>query len=586
MHAKLSKVLISEKVSADGLKLLEASLEVHQKLGLSGEELEKIIGDYDALIVRSETKVNASLLKAGRKLRVVARAGVGVDNVNLEAATKLGIIVINSPQGNINAAAEHTIALLLAVARNIGVADASMKDGKWSRSRLVGIEVKAKTLSIIGLGKVGLTVARAAGGLGMRLIAYDPYANPSLAAAANVEIVSSMDDLLEQADFLTIHTPLIASTKGMIGATELERMKKTARILNVARGGMIDEEALLAALEAGTIAGAGLDVFTAEPPIAGDSASKLVKHPNVVATPHLGASTIEAQENVSIDVCTQVLSILSGQLPRSAVNAPIIVPEEYRTLAPFIALTEKMGSLYTQHFSLGKNNPRTGFDMFYEGTLASSNTTKPLFAAFLKGLLGPITTAETLNINMVNAELIAKERGILINESRSRDSIEGEGYSSSITIRTRLDHRSPSATRSKHGQSADNEKKLSNQLISGFVSNNTPYISRLGRFRTSFVPTGTLIICRNYDRPGKIGEVGGVLGKAGINIRFMSVAPIEQDDVSLSELARTDSVTATVVDESEHEALMILGVDRLPAGDVLKNLTALEGILEASVVVL
>jgi len=594
-HGDRPKVLIPEKVSPDGLKMLQASLEVHERKGLSPEELEQIIGDYDALIVRSETKVTASLMKAGKKLRVVARAGVGVDNVDLEAATKQGVIVVNSPQGNINAAAEHTIALLMAVARNVGAACASLKDGKWERSNLVGVEVKGKTLSIVGLGKVGLTVARAAGGLGMNLIAFDPYANPSLAASANVELVDSLDELLEQADFLTLHTPLIASTKGMIGDTELAKMKKTARILNVARGGMIDETALLSALEAGTIAGAGIDVFTAEPPVQDDAASKLIAHPKVVATPHLGASTAEAQENVSIDVCTQVLSILSGQLPRSAVNAPVILPEEYRTLSPFISLLEKMGSLYTQHFAPPRSSTasaRPSFDVTYEGALASANTTKPLFAALLKGLLSPITSAESLNINLVNAEILARERGIRINESRSRDNVEQEGYSSSVTLRARRNARSPSAPRTSASDTRAREDDFTDQVITGFVSGNTPFISRLGRFRTSFVPTGTLLICRNYDSPGKIGVVGGRLGKAGVNIRFMSVAPVsDADEDGHADLSKVDSkieheALQGDAGRKENEALMILGIEGDVGEDVRKDLIGSDGLLEAGVVVL
>lgn len=584
------KVLIPEKVSPDGLRLLQASLEVDERTGLSSNELQQIIGDYEALIVRSETKVTASLLAAGKKLRVVARAGVGVDNVDLDAATKLGIIVVNSPQGNINAAAEHTIALLMACARNIGNACASLKSGKWERSKLVGVEVKGKTLAIIGLGKVGLTVARAAGSLGMNLIAYDPYANPSLAASANVELAPTMNELLRNADFLTIHTPMIASTKGLIGATELSLMKPTARILNVARGGIVDETALLSALEIGAIAGAGLDVFTSEPPEPGDAASRLIEHPKVVATPHLGASTVEAQENVSIDVCQQVLSILSGQLPRSAVNAPIILPEEYKTLRPFVTLLEKMGSLYTQHFSPSNTAQqlRTTFDLTYEGTLASANTTKPLFAALVKGLLTPITSAESLNINIVNAELVAKERGILIRESKSREQVEQEGYSAAVTLRARLDPRSPSASRSLGGDqlataaasTQARSKKIENQVIMGFVSHNQPYISRLGRFSTSFIPSGTLLICRNYDEPGKIGTVGEKLGKAKVNIRFMSVAPIEAD--GHGEVNGAFDGT----DTKDREALMILGVDRPVDEDVRKSLLGENGVLEASVVVL
>jgi len=374
-------------------------------------------------------------------------------------------------------------------------------------------------------------------------------------------------------------------------------MKPTARILNVARGGMIDESALLSALEAGTISGAGIDVFTAEPPVAGDTASKLIAHPKVVATPHLGASTVEAQENVSIDVCTQVLSILSGQLPRSAVNAPIILPEEYRTLAPFVSLLEKMGSLYTQHFSQAANATSrvcTSFDVVYEGALASANTTKPLFAALLKGLLSPITSAESMNINLVNAEILARERGILINESRSRDNVEQEGYSSSVSLRARLDPRSPSASRTRPGpmeNHAATKRNVADHIITGFVSGNTPYISRLGRFHTSFVPTGTLLICLNYDSPGKIGIVGGKLGKAGVNIRFMSVAPVDtgKDAGTGEALAKVDSLLETNGNGSggkENEALMILGVDRMVDEEVRKSLVGGEGVLEAGVVVL
>lgn len=369
----------------------------------------------------------------------------------------------------------------------------SIKAGKWERSKLVGVEMKGKTLSIIGAGKVGLTVARIARGLGMTVIAYDPYANPQVAAAASVELVESLDELIKKADFLTIHTPLIASTKGMISGSELAMMKPTARILNVARGGMIDEAALVKALDDGVIGGAGIDVFTSEPPKEGDTAANLIAHPKVVATPHLGASTHEAQENVSIDVCEQVLHILSGQLPRSAVNAPIILPEEYRTLQPFVSLVEKMGGLYTQHYSQrrgGSQAPtfRTTFDVTYEGQLATLNTTKPLFAALVKGLLGPIS--EEHNVNIVNAELVAKERGILINEQRSREQPE-EGYSSLVTLRAKLS-RSASQTKQQIGDRKKNEER---QIISGFVSNNTPYIARMGRFGTNFVPSGHLLIC-------------------------------------------------------------------------------------------
>ncbi|MCJ1478375.1 hypothetical protein MMC13_007055 [Lambiella insularis] len=581
-HAK-PRVLVPEKLSPDGLVLLRKSLEVDEREGLTAENILGLIPQYDALIVRSETKVNAALLHAGKKLKVVARAGVGVDNVKVEAATKLGIIVVNSPSGNIEAAAEHTIALLLAVARNIADACSSLKDGKWERSRLVGVEVKGKTLGIIGLGKVGVTVGRFAKGLGMTVEALDPYCSPAIAQSANVNLVSTLPELLNISDFLTIHTPLIASTKGMIGKKELLAMKKGARILNVARGGMIDEEALLESLDSGHIAGAGIDVFTSEPPQSSSSASNLIAHPKVVATPHLGASTVEAQENVSIDVCEQVLSILHGDLPRSAVNAPLILPEEYKTLQPFVRLVEKMGSLYTQHYSAPHmlkttSDTRTTFDLIYEGSLATLTNTKPLFAALIKGLTTPISS--DMNVNIVNAEIIAKDRGLIINEQHSRAPSD-HTYSSLVTLRARPSAPSRASSRRPVTESADNETKRKShssgeQIISGYVSASQIFISRLDRFATSFVPEGNLLICHNYDSPGKIGSVGGILGKEGVNINYMSVAPVSQ----------TEDGEATGVEGSKgsNEALMILGVDREVDKDVVGRLMAEEGILEISVV--
>ncbi|MCJ1282449.1 hypothetical protein MMC26_001772 [Xylographa opegraphella] len=584
------RVLVPEKLSPDGLVLLRKSLEVDEKKGLSAEDILALIPDYDALIVRSETKITAPLLQAGKKLKVVARAGVGVDNVDVETATKLGIIVVNSPSGNIGAAAEHTIALLLSVARNIADACSSLKEGKWERSRLVGVEVKGKTLGIIGLGKVGITVARFAKGLGMAVEALDPYCSPAIAQSANVNLVSSLPKLLSISDFLTIHTPLIASTKGMIGKKELLAMKKGARILNVARGGMIDEEALLEALNSGHIAGAGMDVFTSEPPPAGSSAANLIAHPKVVATPHLGASTVEAQENVSIDVCEQVLSILHGDLPRSAVNAPLILPEEYKTLQPFVRLVEKMGSLYTQHYAAphlsetaatSQADARTTFDLIYEGSLATLTNTKPLFAALIKGLTTPISSG--MNVNIVNAEFIARDRGLVINEQHSR-SPSDHPYSSLVTLRARSSAPSRASSRRRPAApaSTDNDAPaardplLIEQAISGYVSASQIYISRLDRFATAFVPEGNLLICHNYDSPGKIGAVGGILGKEGVNINYMSVAPVSQAGEGGQEGGKEES----------NEALMILGVDREVGKEVVGKLVAEEGILEVSVLAL
>ncbi|KAI9794639.1 MAG: hypothetical protein M1816_004526 [Peltula sp. TS41687] len=596
------KVLIAEKVSQDGIALLRQNLDVHEKKGLSPEELESIIPDYDALIVRSETKVTASLLKKGSRLRVVARAGVGVDNVDVDAATKQGVIVVNSPSGNIRAAAEHTIALMLAVARNIPDGCASIKAGKWERSRLVGIEVKGRTLGIIGLGKVGLLVARMANGLGMNVCAVDPYASPEIAADHNVTLHLSLSAMLPVVDFLTIHTPLIASTKGMISAGELKMMKPGARILNVARGGVIDEQALLEALESGHIAGAGIDVFTTEPPAESGSAAKLISHPRVVATPHLGASTVEAQENVSLDVCTQVISILSGELPRSAVNAPIILPEEYKKLQPFVRLVEKMGALYTQHYTGparqgSSKGHQQAFDLVYEGEITNMTNTKPLFAALVKGLLQGISS--DTNVNIVNATLLAKERGLIINEQHSRDPIT-HTYSSLVTLRARpsrsasqerrrpMLHSTPSssgATTATAATTTITTTKMQEQIIQGFCSDTQIFISRLDRFNTSFVPEGRLVVCHNFDSPGMIGCVGSILGKEGININFMSVAPVRSDLMGVKNDGDGDG-QQQVDGEREHEALMILGVDKEVGPDVAKTLEAEKGIIDVSVMVL
>ena len=365
------RVLITDKLAREGIALLTQTTAVDERVGIAPADLRAIIGDYDALVVRSETRVTADILAAATRMRVVARAGVGVDNIDVDAATTHGIIVVNSPTGNVAAAAEHTVALLLALARHVPAATASLKSGKWERSRFVGVEVRNKTLGIVGLGKVGLGVARSALGMGMRVIATDPYASPDLAAQLGIEL-TTLDTVLSRAEFLTIHAPLIASTRGLIGASELAQLPRGARVLNVARGGLIDEAALLEALESGQIAGAALDVFVNEPPKE-EVTLRLIAHPHVVATPHLGASTEEAQVTVAVDVCEQVNDILAGGMPRAAVNAPIILPETLKELTPYVSLVEKLGRLYTQMYP----GPLSHFDLTYGGGLAEMDTRPP-----------------------------------------------------------------------------------------------------------------------------------------------------------------------------------------------------------------
>ncbi|RCI10211.1 hypothetical protein L249_8515 [Ophiocordyceps polyrhachis-furcata BCC 54312] len=535
-------ILVPETISPDGLALLSPSFDVHVRPGLSPDELETIIPGYHGLIVRSETKVTAAVLRAGRKLKVVARAGVGVDNIDVAAATSQGVIVVNSPAGNIVAAAEHTIALLLATARNVGRADAGVKDGRWERSKLVGVEVGRKTLGIVGLGKVGLNVARMAKGLGMQVKAVDPYASADLALQTGVELVADLGSLLGEIDFLTIHTPLLATTMDLVGEPELRQMRPTARVLNVARGGVYNEAALLQALDEGWIAGAGLDVFTSEPPHS--VAAQLARHPRVVATPHLGASTVEAQENVSMDVCKQVREILEGGLPTSAVNAPIILPGEYRKLQPVVRLMEQMGRLYTHYFVRSKGGGRK-FEVVYHGDLACMTNTKPLFAALVKGLVASISDS---NVNIVNATIIAKEKGIVISETYERQSKDHQAYSNLVTLKATADDGSE-------------------QVIEGYASDKRVYISKLDRFRAAFRPEGTLIILHNYDEPGKIGCVGMALGSHGINVHFMQVASLGVEAVEA---------------QRDNEALMILGVDGEVGGDVLDELRRTEGVLDVS----
>lgn len=569
MHSTRPRILVPEKVSADGLALLTPHFDVDNRVGLTASELISLIPNYHGLIVRSETKVNAEVLQAGRKLKVVARAGVGVDNIDVPAATSRGIIVINSPAGNIVAAAEHTVALLLATARNVGRADGSIKAGKWERSKLVGVEVGRKTLGIIGLGKVGIKVARMAKGLGMTVVAVDPYASEDIARQVGVTLVPGLLDLLPIVDFLTIHTPLLATTLDLIGEEELQKMKKTARVLNVARGGVYNEAALLKALDEGWIAGAGLDVFTSEPPSADSIAAQLTKHPKVVATPHLGASTVEAQENVSLDVCTQMVGILRGGLPTSAVNAPIIMPEEYRKLQPSVQLVEKMGQLYTQHFMGSKGNIMGGrkFELIYHGDLAGISTTKPLYAALVKGLVASFSDS---HVNIVNANLIAKERGIVINETHARES-QDLAYANLVTLR-----------------SWDPSNSSNEQVIEGYASDKRVFISKLDRFNAAFSPEGTLIILHNYDEPGKIGGVGTVLGAHGINIKFMQVGSLDLE--SMRDQQQGSSLQVDVdgpIDgpkREDNEALMILGVNGTVSSEVMEGLRKSEGVLNVSLV--
>jgi D-3-phosphoglycerate dehydrogenase len=532
------RILITDRIAQEGIDLLRAQLpqaQIDQRLGLSPEQLKAIIGSYHALIVRSETQVSADILAEATNLKIVGRAGVGVDNIDTQAATRQGIMVVNSPTGNIIAAAEHTIAMLLSLARHIPAASSSMKAGKWEKSKFVGVEVRNKILGVIGLGKVGSEVARRAQGMEMQVIAYDPYVSPEQARKLNVTMLE-LEEVLQQADFVTLHTSLTTGphgTRGLIGAHELSLLKPTARLINCARGGLIDEEALLNALNENRLAGAALDVFSQEPVRDNETLKRLLAHERVIATPHLGASTEEAQVGVALDVAEQIVSVLNGGFPRAAVNAPLILPETLKVLQPYMRLVEQMGKLYTQL----QPGPLHKIELSCSGEIASYDL-RPLQAALIKGLLESVSDA---HVNMINAQVLAKQWGLEIVEQKSPVSTE---FANLVTLRLLSTNGYASSFAGKPGSGDERV-----ELLSGTVMHGEPRVVCVGRYWTEFVPEGYILFCRNPDQPGMIGRVGTVLGKANVNIRHMDVGPIVR-----TPRPRTGQ-------HSHETALMIISVD-------------------------
>lgn len=530
------KILITDRVAQEGIDLLRTQLpeaQIDERPGLTPEQLKAIIGSYTALVVRSETKVTKDILAAASNMKIVGRAGVGVDNIDTDEATRQGIIVVNSPTGNIIAAAEHSIAMLMALARHIPAADASTKAGKWERSRFLGVELRNKTLGVIGLGKVGAAVARRAQGLEMQILAFDPYVSPEQAKKLDVTMLD-MEEVLQRADFVTVHTSLTSGpngTRGLIGVKELQLMKPTARIINCARGGVIDEEALLNALNENRLAGAALDVFTQEPIRDNAVLKQLLAHERVIATPHLGASTEEAQVGVATDVAEQIVSVLRGGFPRAAVNAPLILPETLKFLEPYTRLLEKIGHLYTQL----QPGPLQKIELSCTGEIANYDL-RPLQAALIKGLLESVSDA---HVNMVNAPLLAKQWGLEIVESKSTTSTE---FANLVTVRVEGNgHTASFASKGGSGEKVE--------IISGTVMHGEPRVVRVGRYWTEFIPAGYILFCRNPDQPGMIGRVGTILGRAGVNIRHMDVGPTQRSPRQHSHQQSTDP------------ALMVISVD-------------------------
>ena len=402
------RILVADPIADEGVDALAQIGAVDVRTGLTTSDLLAIIPDYDALIVRSETQVTRAVVEAGRRLRAIGRAGVGVDNIDVEAATERGIVVVNAPLGNTVSAAEHTVAVLLALARNVPAADASLRRGEWSRKQFIGVEIRGKTVGIVGLGQVGSAVARRLRAFETRVLVHDPFVPDERARLVGAEL-ADLDILLRESDFLLLHTTLIPGAPPLIGAPELARMKPTARIVNTARGGLIDEAALLAALDEGRIAGAGLDVFSAEPA----TDNPLVRHPRVVATPHLGASTLEAQERVALDVAREVANVLAGKPATTAVNAPFIDPESLEILGPYLAVAEIVGKLATQ-LALGQWQ---SIRIEYLGEIAERDVT-PLKAAAIAGLLAPISEE---HVNLVSVNNVIAHRGWQVTEEKNRD---------------------------------------------------------------------------------------------------------------------------------------------------------------------
>ena len=485
----LIRVLIADQLSQDGLASLQAERElaVDIKTGLSPKDLADIIGPYEGLVVRSATKVTAEVIQQADHLKVIGRAGVGLDNVDVEAATKRGIVCMNVPGGNTISTAEHTMSLLLALARQIPQADAHVRGAKWDRSKFVGTELLGKTLGIVGLGRIGGEVAKRAQAFGMRIIAHDPFLSTERAQQLEVQVVP-FDQLLAEADFLTVHTPLTSQTRHLIGAKELARAKPGIRILNCARGGIIDEAALYQALVDGHVAGAALDVYEKEPP--GDS--PLVKLPQVVVTPHLGAATEEAQLNVAIEIAKQVADCLLGRGIRNAVNMPSVDGATLKVIQPYIALGEKLGLLAAQ--LLGGQIAEVR--VTYAGEMTAHNTA-PLTLAVLKGILEPMVGE---NVNYVNASVIAAERGVKVLEAKAS---RVEEFANLLAVEVR-----------SNGQSL---------LVQGTLSaRREPRVVKIDRYFVEAVPAGFMLIIKNHDRPGLIGHLGTVLGEANINIAGMS----------------------------------------------------------------
>ncbi|PLX81441.1 MAG: phosphoglycerate dehydrogenase [Desulfuromonas sp.] len=496
------KVIVTDEVSESGLQLLkdDPRVEIDVRLKLPVEQLHQVIGDYDAIITRSGTQVDLPLLQQAHNLKIVARAGVGIDNVDVDAASQRGIIVVNAPFGNTNSAAEHSLALLLSLCRNVPVANASLKSGAWERAPFTGHELKQKTLGVIGLGKVGGRVALRAKAFEMNVITYDPYISEKRAEDFGVKLVD-LDDLLRLSDVITVHTPLNQETRGMLGNEQFERMKQGVIIVNCARGGIFDEAATLTALENGKVTGAAFDVWSEEPPQS-DVVRRLIEHPKMVVTPHLGANTFEAQKNVAVDVCREILNYIDSRPLSNAVNIPRFDPDLMEHMKPFMLLSSTLGDFISQ---LAPPNPKK-MTFTYSGKLARFDCT-PLTVCGLASLLNHCSDQE---VNLVNASLVAREMGIDVEAVRTT---ETESYSNLITLSL--------------------ETPTGRRTIAGTLFEGKPKIVKMRNFDTDFCPEAHMLVLSYQDRPGLIGKIGTILGDAGVNIGNMNLGRREKGGEAL-----------------------------------------------------
>jgi D-3-phosphoglycerate dehydrogenase len=505
------RVLIADKLSPAAVDIFKnRGVDFDIKTGLTKDELIAVIGDYDGIAIRSGAKLDKDVIAAANKLQVIARAGIGVDNVDIPAATAKGIVVMNTPFGNSITTAEHAIAMMFALARQMPAADASTQAGKWEKNRFMGVELYAKTLGLIGAGNIGSIVADRAQGLKMKVIAFDPFLSPERAIEIGVEKVE-LEDLLARADIITLHTPLTDKTRNILSAEALAKTKKGVLIINCARGGLVDEVALRELLDSGHIGGAGFDVFVTEPA----KENALFGSDKVVATPHLGASTNEAQENVALQVAEQMSDYLLTGAVTNALNSPSITAEEAPKLKPFVALAEKIGAFAGQMVDFGIKT----IDIAYEGEVANLNV-KPMTSAALAGLLKPMLA----EINMVSAPAVAKERGIVVSESRQEQSPVYDSLMR-ITVVT------------EKGKGA----------FAGTVIGGVPRIVEVNGMELDAAFSPSMLYVNNLDKPGFIGALGMLLGEAGVNIATFNLGRVGAGD---------DAIALVGVDQAPTEALV------------------------------